>query len=849
METGMYLTTSLKPGGAVGHWQLGGTHEERFDVPDRTMEGEMDAFFFLTKDRNFIPHEYPCRTDFIATYRGARPAPVTEFEPSRVWLPFGSPRVDLSGFWFRATRVETWARTMLKAERDQVARFRFATCGGAFITVNGERLAELTRYQRNFEESCTVDVPLRTGLNEIRVWFADLCERDARYYFSVELAEGDGISVALPTPIPGDRALAVEAMLEGMRFEKPSYARGEVAIVFDEPARQPLDVHVEVRGDFMSTEGNVSFERRLAPGDTRIAVAETHSLPADFRHFDITVSDGGFVASRVLGVEIVHGDEQPPAAESLSDRARIVLDHVAEKGERDMVAALARLASGRGGSETDRIIDSCLPIIGDCHDCADFLLVPLLWCRIAFSDQIAPETRDRMDDVILRFRYWMDEPGNDVMWYFSENHALLFHTACHLAGTLFPDKVFVRSGRSGREQAEIGRQRLLDWLTHFEACEMAEWNSAPYFPIDLKGLCALFALSGDAAIRTRSGTAIRRLLEIMALSSHHGLMTASQGRSYEHTLRPGLTLELSGISYLAFGKGGLGRRFHALPQLALCFAQHGLEIDASLARFSDHQGGEAYEWRYKQGENGIASLYHFKTKDYALGSIARYRWTEWGYQETVLHLRMGNRAESQIWINHPGEVIHSGYGRPSYWGGCGTVPRVHQYRSLAVVDFVTHPSQPDFTHAWLPQAEMDEVIHEGHRILVRSGDALCLLVGSGPFTSVDHGPTAECEIRLPGHQGRWIVRLSDVATEGSLSAFGARFAGVSAQSGQHDEIILNDPDFGIVTCESDGVIRAGEKTLDPQNWTLTGDLEIYPEGRRVALPSQQQGRQAQRKIA
>ena len=70
-----------------------------------------------------------------------------------------------------------------------------------------------------------------------------------------------------------------------------------------------------------------------------------------------------------------------------------------------------------------------------------------------------------------------------------------------------------------------------------------------------------------------------------------------------------------------------------------------------------------------------------------MGSIAAYRPGEWGYQETVLHLRLGERPEAQIWINHPGERIVSGFGRPSYWGGCGTLPRVHQYRDLAVVDF------------------------------------------------------------------------------------------------------------------------------------------------------------------
>ncbi len=33
-----------------------------------------------------------------------------------------------------------------------------------------------------------------------------------------------------------------------------------------------------------------------------------------------------------------------------------------------------------------------------------------------------------MRACILNFRYWMDEPGDDVMWFYSENHALMFHT-------------------------------------------------------------------------------------------------------------------------------------------------------------------------------------------------------------------------------------------------------------------------------------------------------------------------------------------------------------------------------------------------------------------------------------
>ena len=106
-----------------------------------------------------------------------------------------------------------------------------------------------------------------------------------------------------------------------------------------------------------------------------------------------------------------------------------------------------------------------------------------------------------------------------------------------------------------------------------------------------------------------------------------------------------------------------------------------------------------------------------------MGSAARYRWNEWGYQETVLHLRLGTNPDAQVWINHPGEVLHSGYGRPSYWGGSGTLPRVHQYRDLAVVIFDAAAEQPDFTHAWFPRQVFDASRVDGAIALAKDPQA------------------------------------------------------------------------------------------------------------------------------
>ncbi|WP_309083579.1 hypothetical protein [Chelativorans sp.] len=822
------LRVNIPAGGSIRYWRISDTVERRYDVEDRPMQGRMDAQFFLASHKNFIPHEYPCRTEFARQHRGRRPRPVAEFSTSRWWLPFGSDRVDLSGFWFRATHLAAWAETVIEAEAAGPARLSLATCGGAILFVNDAEAGFLAAYKRNLETREEFQIELCEGANRIRVYFDDLAERDARFYFQLDYISGPAAEIALPVPIRSEIAQALERIAEGMHFERPSYFSEEVALALPQPAPEDLRVELEINDDFLSPEP-LRLVLTLPRGADRLVLGRVEELPSDFRHYRFTLRCGDFAVSRTLAVEICDADRQGAPPPSLAERIEEAIRHVAEQSESDTVRAFARLAAGQGGDETDRMIAAALPSIEDCHDCSDFMLVPLLWARIAWGGAIGASLRDRIDRAILGYRYWLDEPGNDVQWYFSENHALLFHTAGYLAGHLFPDAVFRRSGRSGREQAEINLARVRAWLDHFERWSMAEWNSAPYFPIDFKGLAALHALAPDADVRRRAGAAMLALLRIVARSCHHGLVTASQGRSYEHSLIPSRSLELSGIARLLWSHGWFGRRFHALPLIAVCIRDHGLAVPEDLAAVAAFDGPEAQEWCFAQGENHMAKLYHYKTRHYAIGSVAAYRPGAWGYQETVLHLRLGQVPEAQVWINHPGEVIQFGYGRPSYWGGCGALPRVHQYRALALLDFDIHEGQPDFTHAWLPQQAFDAIEVNGRVIAAQSGEALLLMVGNADFEQVMAGPTAGIEVRLPGRKGCWLVRLSDVGTEGSLAAFLARFSAMKAETGG-DMIVINDPDYGPVTCEASGLIRAEGRILDPRLWSIEGEARLLKAG-------------------
>ncbi len=817
-----HLTRPLPAGAAIRYWQLGATAEERFDVPDAPMQGEMDPFFFLTKHKNFIPHEYPCRTIFAARFRGRRPDLRGAFSPERWWLPFGSPRLDLSGFWFRPTRLATWVRTFIEAETAGPARLRLGTCGGAVLFVNGREAGWMAPYSRNLEDRQVFEVTLDAGLNEIRVFFDDLAERDARYFIQLDYLSGPSARVAVPVPVDPGVAEGIEAALDGMHFDRTAYTGGDIALILGHPLPAAVAAKVVVEGDFMSTE-HFDSALTLAPGTERIDAGPAAAAPADFRHFRVTLDAGGFVASRAIGVEICHAARQGEAPAELAARITETLGEVSERSERDTVRAFARLASGRAGTETDAMIAEILPSIEDCHDCADFSLVPLIWSRSVWGEDIGAATRARIDAAILGYRYWMDEPGNDVQWYFSENHALLFHTSAYLAGNLFADATFVRSGRKGSAQREVGAARVRAWLDHFEAWEMAEFNSAPYFPIDLKGLTALAALAPDADIAARARAGIVRLCEIVARSAHHGMITAAQGRSYEHTLCAGRSLELSGVARLLWGKGWYGRRVHALPQLAVCLRDHGLEIPAALGAIANHEGDRHQEWRFAQGENAFAALYHYKGRHFAIGSAAHYRWNEWGYQETVLHLRLGTRPEAAIWINHPGETIQFGYGRPSYWGGSGTLPRAHQYRGLALLDFATHDDQPEFTHAWFPADAFDESRVAGTLALARSGGGAVLLRGSAALEPVTDGPSAHAELRQHGRRTRWIVRVCEAET---LAEAEARFGALTVVEEDDGTLTIDDPDYGPVRFRPGGTAEAEGRVIDPARFTVRGEAEM-----------------------
>lgn len=187
-----------------------------------------------------------------------------------------------------------------------------------------------------------------------------------------------------------------------------------------------------------------------------------------------------------------------------------------------------------GGKSIDETqITGMCDFIDSRFDCADFRMVTILRTLYAYRDLLSAGTVDRIRDTVLGFKYWMDEPGEDTMCYWSENHQLIFHACEYLAGQYYPDEIFTNTGMTGRAYMEKARPKILRWLRYRWDYGFTEFHSNVYYEEDIAPLANLVDFSRDTEMVAKTRIIMDVLFLDMALHSHRGLFAAASGRCYE----------------------------------------------------------------------------------------------------------------------------------------------------------------------------------------------------------------------------------------------------------------------------------------------------------------------------
>ena len=768
---------ALPPGDSINRWLVSSAEVEEFSGIARSHPDQVDYRFI---NGWVATGDLPCREAYRKILPDLSPEIPAEEAFAQVYLGGENPRVDFTTFCFRPTRIARFARALILSPEPQSVEFEMETCGVVHLWIGGRPVLVHQPLDRNIPHKARFSVGLPTGVSEITVRLEDLHERDTSCFFRLGLLAGTGLAAGLRVAVDDARLKDVERTLAGLRTTRLFHEGGRLAVICDHAPESPVEITLasDTLADSTATM-NVLLDRLPMPGGpvsfTVRRAGEVHDLfdvagihPGCYG-LEFSVDVGPVRVTSVLGTTIMAAADSITAPD-LAARKADARHRIARDPGSSISRGLLLLSEGGPADEIAQILDHTMTAINGRHDCADFWIVPLIWAwREHAGTVVNGAIWDRVRASILNFRYWLDEPGNDVMWFWSENHAFCFHVAQFLAGDSFAQETFPNSGKTGAQHREQARARLHRWFDSVDAHGLAEWNSACYYPIDLLGLFTLEHCSPDAELAARARGLIDRIFVMMALHSMGGMPVGSQGRVYERELFAGPATELGAVAAIAFG----GTWCPGHERAAALFALSDFTPPACVDALHGLGGHRMLEARYTQGLNENAKLVLWKSAQTQLSSVTGHRTGDPGHQQHVSEIQFAGHQLARTWVSHPGELKVWGGGRPSYWMGNGVVPRVCQSANVAALvhDLTRHDHPIRFTHVFAPAELLDDCIAEGPWLFQRLRDGYAAIWSSAPLAPVTTGLYAGQEWRNPDARSGWLLVAGSAATHGGFEAF------------------------------------------------------------------------------
>jgi hypothetical protein len=487
---------------------------------------------------------------------------------------------------------------------------------------------------------------------------------------------------------------------------------------------------------------------------------------------DVPLTSVSYAIHKVTPAPTLLGDTH------LEARQRMVLEHYAANEERRPIwTEVARYALGKYDEVDEGVIRETCAFIAARKDCADFVIQGLLrlmvWEREA--PKLSPEINAMMKDTVLGFKYWVDEPGDTVMYMGSENHRQLFHVAEWMAGQLFPTEEFTNSRQRGLYHATKGRMYITEWLRQRGRFGFDEWHSNSYYPICIAPLLNVydFAIYEDYKLRQMAGAVLDYMFFNLAADSLHGVLGTTHGRSYGIYVKYPDFEGTSATNWLLYGTGSLTKGTSGMSPMTLATSHY--TAPPLLTKFALDDTA-VVESKQRQGLlRGTAPHANFcvyRTPDYMISGLQDHRK---GEIESSTHV-------AQVTLEHKNVIfwscpLTSGEGsglRPDYWSGHITLPRVIQYKNVMALTWRLGPFAW-MSHCFFEQARFDEVRfvegEVGAWAFARVNRGYVGIWSQHGFEVGEHGPYAGRELICEAEENTWLVECGREANWGSFDAF------------------------------------------------------------------------------
>lgn len=717
-------------------------------------------------------HDHPDRARLVADRRGQLPPYIGlgELRPGdviesfgrqgtmKVYFPFGNTGISCPEFYRNPARLRMYGVCYIDVPAGETAQFILSSCGAFTLWVNGELITDFAPLERNAEHSTAAEAGLTAGLNRIEVCIEDIAERDTDFGFRLRYCGTQDIMIMLPA---GDRtdceklSLAEEA-LAGMYFDRDCYRNEQVKLNIRSFSDGPVLLNI------LSDNCRTKEKYMLNPGEDSVLLFEKGANPTGFCRFLVWTEVSGISIGKVIGTYFLDSGYGNPGGDTYEERRRIVRDIIARKGGTNEYSMLVNLSLGTPLPNTDEIIRGQLEWIVNKKDCSDFRMLPVAYAYARFRHLLSDAIIREIEDAMLGYRYWCDEPGNDVMWFFSENHAALFHVSQYIAGRSLPDRVFTVSGLKGSDVALKAERLMNEWFDTFSDEFVTEWNSSTYVPVDVAAVAFLYDFADEGSmLKSRAKRALDMLAFSFAVNEHKGTILTSFGRTYEKELKGSYSTGVPSLLYLWYNAGHMNSHFRALTPLVL----GDYEPPCEYSEYVGLTGRRELIYRNTQGIDNFVNLYLYKNSRTVLSTAVGHRPYGRGYQENIMEAAIDGTA--QVFINHPGEIQDYGNGRPGLWAGNGSLPEAGQSCDVSILRYRIPDDDPiDFTHAYVPLAEFDGYrIGRDTAVLFKDGGYIGLKALNG-FEMTAQGPRRNRELVSPGRENVWLVKVGTDASCG-----------------------------------------------------------------------------------
>jgi hypothetical protein len=729
------------------------------------------------------------------------------------WQLVRGPELFLTwgGYYTRNHLNATLVSTLITPDQPGLQRFKLSTrvtsvvivaINGKVVFESGIRPATIMEGQENAE--FTFEAELAAGENRITLALLRI-GRMARVGFRLELADTAAqVGVPLGAGLTPAQRSQVELQAAGLRLERDVlYPEHALRIAIPAGAIDaPLELSLKDAAGKVVRQAHLIAEPS-GPAKGQLELCQGSELEEGAYTLDCRWLDpaGNTLTSTGLRVQRTTPTAPMPGFERLAERKRHVLEFYADASDaRPVWNQIARYALGRFEQIDESVLRAACEFINLRSDTSDFVIHSLL--RLLYWERKTPhlsaEIREMMKQTVLHFKYWVDEPGDTVMWMDSENHRFLFHAAEWLAGQLYPLEEFSNSQQRGLFHALKGRTYASEWMRQRGLYGFDEWHSNSYYPASMLPLFNIydFAPYEDHKFRLLAGSLLDYMFFNLAADSYQGLLGTTHGRTYMPGLIHGDFEGTAGLQWLAFGQGALRREGGAMAPVALATSVYCLpEIVARVAE--DHTS--VVESRVRQGiaskgnmefypvnSDRFADFRIYRTPDYLMCGLQDWRKGEYEPAVHAAQVTLANKAV--IFWSCPYTANEGGGLRPDYWSGNTTMPRVVQHRNVMALTFRLGRGAW-MSHCFLEPARFDEVrllpagsvaAPDGNWAFARVGNGYVGIWSQHGYHVGEGGQYAGrelvCEASAPlrgrrSDENTWIVEGGRAADWGSFEAF------------------------------------------------------------------------------